>query len=152
MSSNASQHLAFQQPFLTFRALVTSMRAKQVPYSATDIYDGVQAFIPILHEHLRDEIGTLKADRLRKYVQEKDLIAMEKAMEAKIKENLSMILDPPLVFVNGDGKHGAWYVILTVCRTRRPSLNSYSPLLTMTRFPEVGMAKLLCTECTTDTS
>lgn len=108
MDANIDQHAAFHAPWEAFCQLIAAMKSNEKPYNASDLQKAVHGFMPVLHPHLEDEIQTLKADRLKGVVTEKDMAVMEKMLTRDIQDNLKLLTDTPLLVILGDLKHGAW--------------------------------------------
>lgn len=108
MTHNVAQHHTFQNALIAFEDLISVMREGKKPFSADEVCDGVNAFMPVLYEHLGDEIGTLNSENMRRHMSKEDLVAFEKTLAADLSQGVSMVRDPPMIIVNGDGKDGAW--------------------------------------------
>lgn len=108
MQSNVAQHHAFEKPLLAFEELLESMRTEATPYSADELCAAIDAFLPTLYAHLRDEIPTMRADVMRGYVTEAELMAIEKEGMKHVMAETSLVLGVPMVWINGDANRGAW--------------------------------------------
>ncbi|KAG8969887.1 hypothetical protein FRC03_000133 [Tulasnella sp. 419] len=109
MGSNIQGHKAFIVPFHQFEDLCKSILARQVPYDAVKIIESVQAFAPVLIEHLAEEIESLKTDVMHKHFTDADLAVVEKKMDQLVQGDTSLVWDAPFYFINGDSVNGAWF-------------------------------------------
>ena len=66
------------QPFAKFESLVASYRESPSLYDAQAFQSSIYDFFEILHEHLTEEIETLRPEKLRAGLTEEDIQRVEK--------------------------------------------------------------------------
>ncbi|KAG9018642.1 hypothetical protein FRB90_011067 [Tulasnella sp. 427] len=110
MGDNVDGHEAFKGPFHKFEVLVTKLRSGEAQWDLATFRQAIYDFLPVLREHLGEEIDTLRPWQLRGKFTAEDLLGFEAAMEKHIMATASLVKDPQLQFVNGDSApHGAWF-------------------------------------------
>ena len=80
MAANVAQHAAFHEGLEAFMAYVDAVKAGGEAYSGARLRGLIDSFLPVLREHLRDEIRTLVA--LEKYEDRGDWAAWMKTTQA----------------------------------------------------------------------
>ncbi|KIO34519.1 hypothetical protein M407DRAFT_87747 [Tulasnella calospora MUT 4182] len=109
MSANVAAHEAFSKPFETFEELVKKLISNPELWDAKVFRDSVHSFMPVLREHLAEELTTLDAAELRKYITLKDFEQHEKEFMEEIKKTISFSKGPQVAYVNGDSVNGDWF-------------------------------------------
>ncbi|KAG9043964.1 hypothetical protein FS837_008940 [Tulasnella sp. UAMH 9824] len=112
MAGMVAAHEALNKPLATFEDLVEAMIIKPHEWDLNLFRNSIYRFMPILREHLKDELKILDASELRKHFSEQDFKEYEKRF---IKETIRSVVPsrgPQLVLVNGDSVHGAWYGVV----------------------------------------
>jgi hemerythrin-like domain-containing protein len=89
MEGNVEQHHAFHDGFEAYRTYVKQVRDGQEKYDGKKLKATIDSFMPVLRQHLYDEIDSLIA--LEKYDGKVDL---SKWWKAKQKEIVSKATDP----------------------------------------------------------
>ncbi|KAG9006948.1 hypothetical protein FRB90_009590 [Tulasnella sp. 427] len=109
MSGNVAGHEAFYKPFGAFEELVEELISHPELWDAEKLRASIHAFMPVLREHLEEEITTLDAAELRKHVTKKDWEEWEKMFMDDHKKNMSFVKGGQLPFINGDSINGDWF-------------------------------------------
>ncbi|KAG9043963.1 hypothetical protein FS837_008939 [Tulasnella sp. UAMH 9824] len=109
MSENVAAHEAFGKPFEVFEELVKKLISNPELWDAKVFRDTIHSFMPVLREHLAQELTTLDAAELRKYITEKEFEEFDKKFLNEIKKDVSLSRTFQAVYVNGDSVNGAWF-------------------------------------------
>ncbi|KAG9006949.1 hypothetical protein FRB90_009591 [Tulasnella sp. 427] len=109
MAGNVVGHEAIRKPLAVLEDYVGKLLSKPHEWDPELFSEQIHRFMPILREHLKDEIETLNAAELRSYFTEQDFKDVEKKLHKETTKTMNMSRGPQLVFVNGDGVNGAWY-------------------------------------------
>ncbi|KAG8917187.1 hypothetical protein FRC00_013935 [Tulasnella sp. 408] len=109
MSENVAGHEAFSKPFEAFEELVEKLISNPELWDAKVFRDSIYSFMPVLREHLAQELTTLDAAELRKYITPNDFVEYEKKFLDEMKKTVSFSKNFQAVFVNGDSVNGPWF-------------------------------------------
>lgn len=109
MSGNVAAHEAFSKPFEAFEELLKKFISDPSLWDVRVFRESIHNFMPVLREHLSEELTTLDAIELRKYLTPKDFEEFDKKFMEEIKKTLSFSRGPQIVFVNGDSVNGDWF-------------------------------------------
>lgn len=109
MAGNVAAHEAFSKPFEAFEELVKRFLSDLQLWDVKVFRESIHSFMPVLREHLAEEITTLNAAELRKYITLQDFQEHEKKFLEEIKKTLNFSKGPQVVYVNGDSVNGDWF-------------------------------------------
>ncbi|KAG8895714.1 hypothetical protein FRC01_012230, partial [Tulasnella sp. 417] len=102
MSGNVAAHEAFSKPFNAMEELVKQLISDPGLWDAKVFRESIHSFMPILTEHLAEELTTLDAEELRKYITPKDFEEYEEKFMEDIKKTVSFVKPLQVLYVNGD--------------------------------------------------
>lgn len=108
MADNIVGHDSFKAPFAEFEQLIADLRAKEKTWDPEVFRQAAYAFIPVLREHLVDEIDTFRPYQLKGSFSKEELDEFERDMTAWLMARSSPEKSPPFLFVNGDAVNGPW--------------------------------------------
>ncbi|KAG9043962.1 hypothetical protein FS837_008938 [Tulasnella sp. UAMH 9824] len=109
MSGNVAAHEAFSKPFELFEELVKKLISNPEQWDPKVFRDGIHGFMPVLREHLAEELTTLDAAELRKYLTPKDFEDFEKKFLEEINKTVALSTPLQVLYVNGDSVNGEWF-------------------------------------------
>ncbi|KAG8908130.1 hypothetical protein FRB99_000158 [Tulasnella sp. 403] len=109
MSHNLAEHETFTEPLRSFEDLVASLQSGKTGFDAPTFRTAIYAFLPPMLDHLQHEIDTIRPEILRKSMTKEEIEKMEKDLLDDLLKTFSLVRDTPLLVVNGDVVHGAWF-------------------------------------------
>lgn len=109
MAGMVAAHEALVKPLAAFEDLVQKMIIKPHEWDLDLFRNSIYRFMPILREHLKDELKIVDATELRKHFTEQDFKEYEKRFIKDAIKSFVPSRGPQLVFVNGDFVNGAWF-------------------------------------------
>ncbi|KAG8895678.1 hypothetical protein FRC00_007139, partial [Tulasnella sp. 408] len=121
MAGMVAAHEALNKPLATFEDLVQKMMVKPHEWDLDLFRNSIYRFMPLLREHLKDELKALDADELRKHFSEQDFKEYEKRFIKETTRSVVPSRGPQLVFVNGDSVNGPWYGVVAQSRKQTMS-------------------------------
>ncbi|KAG8981201.1 hypothetical protein FRC05_004102 [Tulasnella sp. 425] len=105
MADNIVGHESFKAPVAEF---IASLRAKEKTWDPEVFRQAAYAFIPVLREHLVDEIDTFRPHQLKGYFTKEELDEFERDMTAWLMARSSPENRLPFYIANGDAVNGPW--------------------------------------------
>lgn len=109
MSDNVNGHEAFKAPFAAFENLHSKLRSGEAQWDLAAFRKAIYDFMPVLREHLEEEIDTFRPWQLKGKFTAEELLTFEAEMDKHVMAQLSLAKDPQCMFINGDSApHGAW--------------------------------------------
>lgn len=112
MAGMVAAHEALDKPLAAFEDLVQKTMIKPHEWDLDLFRNLIYRFMPILREHLKDELKALDADELRKHFSVQDFKEYEKRFFKETARSVVPSRGPQLVFVNGDSVNGSWYGVV----------------------------------------
>ncbi|KAG8945050.1 hypothetical protein FRC04_001211 [Tulasnella sp. 424] len=109
MADNIVGHDSFKAPVAEFEQLIASLRAKETTWDPEVFRQAAYAFIPVLREHLVDEIDTFRPYQLKGHFTKEELDEFERDMTAWLMAKSSPENRLPLLIANGDAVNGPWF-------------------------------------------
>ncbi|KAG9043971.1 hypothetical protein FS837_008947 [Tulasnella sp. UAMH 9824] len=110
MSDNVDGHESFKAPFAAFEDLYNKLRSGETQWDLAAFRKAIYDFIPVLREHLEEEIDTFRPWQLKGKFTAEELLGFEAEMEKHVMAQVSLVKDPQYQFINGDSaSHGAWF-------------------------------------------
>lgn len=108
MEHNIEGHEHFKAPFAIFESLVGEFKSGAKSWDAKAFQQAVYGFMPVLREHLVDEIETLRPHLLREHFKEAELQDIEEATKKWTLARSAPDRSPQFFFANGDAVHAPW--------------------------------------------
>ncbi|KAJ7104008.1 hypothetical protein B0H15DRAFT_808066 [Mycena belliarum] len=102
MDANVEQHHAFMDGLTDLETYLTAVQAGTAEYSGESVVTKLDGFADVLIEHLRDEIPTLEASRMRAAFSKKDLQDLEAALGKRIMKEVSLVTTLPMGLICHD--------------------------------------------------
>ncbi|KAG8895715.1 hypothetical protein FRC01_012231 [Tulasnella sp. 417] len=128
MSGNVAAHQGFSKPFDALEELVKQLISDPGLWDAKVFRDSIHSFMPILREHLTEELTTLDAAELKKYITPKEFEEYEEKFTKEIRKNVSFMKPIQAMYVNGDSVNG---------ECSRSYVFHHNPLCLSEYFPEL---------------
>ncbi|KAG8974177.1 hypothetical protein FRC05_007753 [Tulasnella sp. 425] len=113
MAGSVAAHEAFGKPLAELEDFVQNIMIKPHEWDLDLFRKLIHRFMPMLREHLKDEVNRLDGGELREYFTEQDFKDYEKRFVKETTKSVALSRGPQLMFVNGDCVHGEWYEPLT---------------------------------------
>ncbi|KAJ7761942.1 hypothetical protein DFH07DRAFT_814594 [Mycena maculata] len=102
MDSNVEQHHAFMDGLTDLETYLKAVQADTETYSGATVIAKLDSFTDVLVEHLRDEIPTLDANKMRAAFTKKDLQDLEAALGKRILAEVSLTTTLPMGLICHD--------------------------------------------------
>ncbi|KAG9018641.1 hypothetical protein FRB90_011066 [Tulasnella sp. 427] len=109
MAGNVEEHEAFKEPLFAFESLLADLRSGKAAWDVQVFRNSVYGFAHTLQEHLTEEIDTIRPEVLKAKITREQLEGLEAETRKYFIANTSLVRDPQLIFVNGDGVNGKWF-------------------------------------------
>lgn len=109
MTGNVEQHEAFKAPLTSFETLLNDLRSNKATWNVETFRKSIYAFSNLLKEHLTEEIDTIRPDVLKAKITREQLDGLESETKKYMIATTSLVKDPQLLSINGDGVNGAWF-------------------------------------------
>ncbi|KAG8898657.1 hypothetical protein FRC00_002518 [Tulasnella sp. 408] len=110
MSGNLDEHEAFKEPLVIFETLLNALRSHKATWDVETFRKSILDFANPLKVHLTEEIDTIRPAVLKAKIAREQLDEFEIELKKYFATTSSLLKDPQLLFVNGDGVNGAWFV------------------------------------------
>ncbi|KIO34522.1 hypothetical protein M407DRAFT_16500 [Tulasnella calospora MUT 4182] len=112
MAHNIEGHEHFKAPFAIFENLVEEFKNGTKAWEAEGFQQAIYGFMPVLREHLVDEIETIRPQKLREHFNEAELQDIEEATKKWTLARSSPDKSPQFFFANGDAVHAPWFPMM----------------------------------------
>nr|GAT45296.1 predicted protein [Mycena chlorophos] len=99
MSPNVDQHNLFMNGVKVFEEHMSAVHVGQIAYDGVQVVEKLDSFSEELVEHLREEIGTLEASKMRAALSEADLRELEKQISATLAKETPLTTVVPLILL-----------------------------------------------------